>query len=96
MFNAHVDVIIGHNGVTVVVNSPWFLAVDVHIEHQGIRILTNPDAKEDKGQPNFLLNAFSDLFNNINNVREDITQDIEKGGRKIQAINKVLLRKLRN
>ena len=56
--------------------------IDVHIEHQGIRILTNPEAKEDKGQPNFLLNAFSDLFNNINNVREDI----EKRGKRIQRV----------
>jgi predicted RNA-binding protein YlqC (UPF0109 family) len=47
-------------------------------------------------QPNQVLNAFSDFFNNINNVREDIGRDIEKGGRKIQAINKVLLRKLRS
>ena len=56
--------------------------VEVHIE--------NPDMTEDDTQPNFLLNAFSDFFNNINNVRSDI----EKGGRRIQAINKVLLRKL--
>ena len=64
--------------------------VDVHIEHLGLKIVTNPDATEDVGQPNFLLNAFSDLFNNINNVREDI----EKRGRRIQRVNKVLLRKL--
>ncbi len=64
--------------------------VDVHIEPGGIRILTNPEAAEDASQPNFLLNAFSDFFNNINNVREDI----EKSGRRIQVINKVLLRKL--
>ena len=66
--------------------------IDVHIEHLGIDIVTNPEATEDDGEPNQLLNAFSDFFNNINNVREDIT----KGGRRIQAINKVLLRKLRN
>jgi YegS/Rv2252/BmrU family lipid kinase len=70
--------------------------IDVHIEHLGLRIVTNPDAIEDKAQPNQLLNAFSDFFNNINNVREDITQDLEKSGRRIQAINKVLLRKLRS
>ncbi len=64
--------------------------IDVHIEHQGIHIITNPEVTEDSGQPNFLLNAFSDLFNNINNVREDI----EKRGHRIQIINKVLLRKL--
>ena len=66
--------------------------IDVHMEHLGLRIVVNPDAKEDSGQPNQVLNAFSDFFNNINNVREDI----EKGGRRIQAINKVLLRKLRS
>jgi YegS/Rv2252/BmrU family lipid kinase len=70
--------------------------IDVHIEHLAIRILINPEAPEDKAQPNQMLNAFSDFFNNINNVREDIGRDIEKSGRKIQAINKVLLRKLRN
>jgi YegS/Rv2252/BmrU family lipid kinase len=64
--------------------------VDVHIEHEGIRIVTNPNAAEDEGQPNPVLNAFSDLFNNINNVREDI----EKRGKRIQRVNKVLLRKL--
>ena len=68
--------------------------VDVAIEHLGIRIVTNPEAVEDHAQPNFLLNAFSDFFNNINNVRVDIEKDIEKGGRKIQALNKLMLRKL--
>ena len=66
--------------------------IDVNIEHLGINIVTNPDIPEDNAQPNALLNAFSDLFNNINNVREDI----ERSGRRIQTINKVLLRKLRN
>jgi len=64
--------------------------VDVHIEPLGIRILTDPAAEEDSGQPNPVLNAFSDLFNNINNVREDI----ERQGHRIQVINKLLLRKL--
>ena len=64
--------------------------IDVHIEAQGIRIITNPDETEDPRQPNQMLNAFSIFFNNINNVREDI----EKQGRRIQAINKALLRKL--
>jgi diacylglycerol kinase family enzyme len=70
--------------------------IDVNIEPMGIRIITNPNAPEDKAQPNQVLNAFSDFFNDINNVREDIVDDLEKGGRKIQAINKVLLRKLRS
>ena len=66
--------------------------IDINIEHLGIRIVTNPDISEDQAQPNPVLNAFSDFFNNINNVREDI----ERSGRRIQVINKVLLRKLRN
>jgi len=64
--------------------------IDVSIEHLGLRIVTNPDIVEDQSQPNFLLNAFSDFFNNINNVREDI----EKSGRRIQIINKLMLRRL--
>ena len=64
--------------------------IDVHIEPQGIRILTNPEKKEDTDGANFLLNAFSDFFNNINNVREDI----EKTGHRMLIINKVMLRKL--
>ena len=64
--------------------------IDVHMEPQGIKILVNPNASEDAGQPNPVLNAFSDFFNNINNVREDI----ERQGHRFQVINKVLLRKL--
>ncbi|MBQ2208557.1 MAG: YegS/Rv2252/BmrU family lipid kinase [Prevotella sp.] len=70
--------------------------IDVRIEHLAINIVVNPDIQEDKAQPNQVLNAFSDFFNNINNVREDIGKDIGKGSRRIQAINKVLLRKLRS
>ena len=64
--------------------------IDINIEHFGIRIVTNPDATEDDAQPNPVLNAFSDFFNNINNVREDI----ERRGHRIQVINKLMLRKL--
>ena len=64
--------------------------IDVHIEHLGIRIVTDAKANEDTAQPNPVLNAFSDLFNNINNVREDIG----KQGRRIQVINKLMLRRL--
>ena len=64
--------------------------IDVSIEHLGLRIVTNPEATEDTAQPSALLNAFSDFFNNINNVREDI----EKRGHRLQVINKLMLRKL--
>lgn len=64
--------------------------ISVSIEHLGIRIVTNPEVTEDTALPNPLLNAFSDFFNNINNVREDIS----KSSRRIQAINKLMLHKL--
>ena len=64
--------------------------IDVHIERRGIKIITNPDGLEDNKQPNQILNAFSDFLNSINTVREDIG----KQGRRIQAINKLLLKKL--
>ena len=70
--------------------------IDVHIEHMGLKIVTNPDATEDMTPPNQILNAFSDFFNNINNVREDLREDLGRQGRRIQAINKLLLRKLRS
>jgi len=60
------------------------------MHHEGIRIVVNPDAIEDAAQPNALLNAFSDFFNNINNVRDDIA----RGGHRIQVLNKLMLRKL--
>ena len=64
--------------------------ISVSIEHLGIRIVTNPDITEDTANPNPVLNAFSTFFNNIYNVREDIG----KGSRRIQAINKLMLQKL--
>lgn len=77
---------IHYDGDPIVTNQD----VEVHIEPLGIKIITNPETIEDTSPPNPLLNVFSDFFNNINNVREDI----EKSGRKIQAINKLMLRKL--
>ncbi len=64
--------------------------IDVRIEERGIRIITNPDLKEGVGQPNAILNRFSDFFSNINAVREDL----EKQNKRIQAINKALLKRL--
>lgn len=64
--------------------------ISVSIEHLGIRIVTNPNVPEDTAPPNPVLNAFSTFFNNIYNVREDIG----KGSRRIQAINKLMLHKL--
>jgi diacylglycerol kinase family enzyme len=64
--------------------------VEVKMQPKGLRVVVNPDAIEDTAQPNPMLNAFSDLFNNINNVREDIV----RSGHRIQVLNKLMLRRL--
>lgn len=64
--------------------------VDISIEHQGIKIVVNPDADKRVRQPNAIQTMFSDLFNDINSMREEITRQ----GRNIQALNKNILRKL--
>lgn len=64
--------------------------VDISIVPKGINIIVNPKGTKDYRQPNILQTAFSELFYNIDLMRQDIT----KQGRKIQALNKNLLRKL--
>lgn len=64
--------------------------VDISLVSKGIRIVVNPDADKSKRQPNMVQTAFSELFNDIHAVREDINRQ----SRNIQAINKKLLRRL--
>lgn len=64
--------------------------VDISLKSKGIKIVVNPNADKSKRRPNMVQTAFSEFFNDIHAVREDIT----KQGRNIQAINKRLLRKL--
>ena len=66
--------------------------VDIRLVSKGIRIIVNPDADKSKRHPNVVQTAFSEFFNDLNIMREDITRQ----GRNIQAINKKLLRKLNN
>lgn len=63
--------------------------IDVQIQERGISIVIDPNAEHEL-HPNGMLNAFSELFNNINNVREDIAYQ----SRRIQVLNKLLLRRL--
>jgi len=66
--------------------------IDVRLINKGIKVVVNPDADKKKRRPNIVQNAFSEFFNDLNVVREDLT----KQSRHIQAINKILLRKLNN
>ena len=66
--------------------------VDIRLVHQGIKMVVNGDADKSKRQPNMVQTAFSEFFNDLNVVREDLVRQ----SRHIQAINKVLIRKLNN
>ena len=61
--------------------------IDIELIAKGIKILVNPTADKRMRKPNLIQNAFSEFFNDIHHVREDIT-------RQIQALNKMLQRKL--
>lgn len=64
--------------------------IDISLHSRGIGIIVNPDADKSKRKPNAVQNAFCEFFNDIYAVRSDITRQ----GRHIQAINKLLLKKL--
>lgn len=64
--------------------------IDIELIAKGIKILVNPTADKRMRKPNLIQNAFSEFFNNIHQVREDITRQT----RHIQALNKMLQRKL--
>lgn len=66
--------------------------VDIQLIHKGIKMIVNPDGDKSKRQPNMVQTAFSEFFNDLNIVREDIT----KISRNTQALNKKLIRKFNN
>lgn len=64
--------------------------IDVELNEKGIKMLVNPFADRSIRKPNALQNAAAELFNQLNIMREDITNQ----GRHIQAISKVIQKKL--
>lgn len=64
--------------------------IDIHLEEKGINIVVNADANKNQRKPNMLQNAAAQLFNELNSMREDI----QKQNRHIQALSKVIQRKL--
>jgi len=65
-------------------------SIDISIEGKGINVIVNRDADKRLRQPNAVQNAFCDFFNDINYIRENITRQ----GRKVQELNKMILKKL--
>lgn len=51
--------------------------IDVEIKEKGIKIIINPYADKNTRKPNALQNVVSDIFNEINSMREDITKHRE-------------------
>lgn len=66
--------------------------VEVELISKGIKVIVNPAADKSKRQPTMMQNAFAQLFNDMNAIRSDLN----KQGKHIQALNKLLLRKLGN
>lgn len=64
--------------------------VDIELKSKGIRVVVNPDADKSQRRPNALQSAASELFSEINIVRDDLT----KQRRHVLALSKVLQRKL--
>lgn len=64
--------------------------IDISLVHKGIKIVVNPDDDKSQRQPNMIQNAFSELFSNFDLIRSNVAQQ----GRKFQALNKIILRKL--
>ena len=64
--------------------------IDVEIKEKGIKIVVNPFADKSERKPNMLQNAAAELFNEINNIREEIS----KSGQKLQEWSKAVQRKL--
>lgn len=64
--------------------------IDVELKPKGIKIIVNPFADRSERQPNVLQNAAAELFNEISDIREDISQST----RKFQAWSKAIQKKL--
>jgi len=64
--------------------------IDVSLQEKGIRIIVNPEADKNRRKPNMVQNAFAEFFNDLNSMREDI----DRQRRHVQALSKVLQRKL--
>ena len=64
--------------------------IDVEIKAKGIKIIVNPEADKSLRKPNALQTAASELFNEINTLRDDIARQSSRA----LAISKMLQRKL--
>lgn len=64
--------------------------IEIEIKEKGIRMIVNPYGDKNIRKPNMIQNVMSDIFNEINVMREDLT----KQGKYIQAQGKAIQKKL--
>ena len=63
----------------------------VAIHNKGIRVVVNPLADKKRRRPNMMQTAFSELFNDLNIVREEVVTNPVK---RVKAINNYIQNKL--
>lgn len=64
--------------------------IDIHLEEKGIKVVVNPFADKNQRKPNMIQNAFAEFFNDINAMRDDIKHQ----GKKVEALGKLVQKKL--
>ena len=64
------------------------------LEEKGIKMVVNPFADKSVRKPNMIQNGIAEFFNDLNAVRDDIHKDIQRQSKKVEAISKMVQRKL--
>lgn len=64
--------------------------IDIEIVEKGIKIVVNPFGNKDQRKPNVLQTAAAELFNEINEVRDDIARHTRRG----MALTKLVQKKI--
>ena len=60
--------------------------IDIHLEEKGIKMIVNANADKSVRKPNAIQTAFAEFFNDINNIRDDISRQ----GKKVEALSKLV------
>ena len=88
----HIHIHRKEEGVIHFDGDPIMAGTDVYMKlvRKGIKVVVNPNKQKQQQQPNMIQTSFSQLFSNIDLIRSNIN----KQSRKVQALNKTILRKL--
>lgn len=68
--------------------------IDVRLIEKGIKMLINPFTDRSQRQPNAMQNAAAELFEQFNEMRSGLKEDINHTSHQIQTITKAVQRKL--